>query len=272
MKEQILRFGPQRHLLGILTLPEVVHTQRPVIVIPNTGVDHRVGPNRIHVETARLLADAGYASFRFDLSGLGDSDLPSGMSGDSVRDLRLAFDELQRRHCSQRFVVFGLCSGAHDAFLVSLADERVVGAVFLDGYAYPTPRFRRHWWMQRLMAPHRWRNALVKIFGAKKAPLSSQVSLFQYPPLSEAREGYRQMIARGMALFVAYTGEVQNEYNHHGQLYEMIPELRGYGRLDYHYFIHADHTLSRRASRRQILESMRDWLSRHFPTDSKATT
>lgn len=271
MKEQIIQLGPQRHLLGILCLPESVEVQRPVVVIPNTGVDHRVGPNRIHVEMARVLADAGYASLRLDLSGLGDSDLPSGQGSDSVRDLRLAFDELQRRQLSTHFVVFGLCSGAHDAFMVALVDERVVGAAFLDGYAYQTPGFRRQWWMQRLMTPHRWRNAWVRLVNPTKARPSSQINLFQYPPLVEAQEGYRQMMARDMALFVAYTGEVQNEYNHQGQLYEMFPTLRDYARLDYHYLLDADHTLSRRASRRQVLESMRDWLFRHFPADSKAT-
>jgi hypothetical protein len=46
---------------------------RPVLCFLNSGANHHVGPHRSYVELSRQLASRGYATFRFDIGGLGDS-------------------------------------------------------------------------------------------------------------------------------------------------------------------------------------------------------
>ena len=76
MRERVVRFGAGNGLVGILTEPEPIrsHPDRPAIIFLNSGILHRVGSCRMHVRLAWALAEAGYPSLRFDLSGIGDSD------------------------------------------------------------------------------------------------------------------------------------------------------------------------------------------------------
>jgi hypothetical protein len=43
----------------------------------NMGANHRIGPRRINVKLARVLAARGVSSLRFDLGGVGDSETPT---------------------------------------------------------------------------------------------------------------------------------------------------------------------------------------------------
>jgi alpha/beta superfamily hydrolase len=77
MKETAIRFGKFDTLIGVITEPDTpAQDNRPIIILSNAGLIHRIGPNRIYVKLARLLAEDGYCVLRFDLSGVGDS-LPS---------------------------------------------------------------------------------------------------------------------------------------------------------------------------------------------------
>ena len=80
MHETICQFGPNNGLTGILTEPDesVRVADAPVALILNAGIVHNIGPFRLHVDIARLLAAAGFSSFRIDLSGLGDSATRTG--------------------------------------------------------------------------------------------------------------------------------------------------------------------------------------------------
>ena len=75
MTEQVLLFGTNRCLVGMLTEPEKsqVPADLPAFILFNAGLLHRVGPNRLHVTLARRLARRGFPVLRFDFSGIGDS-------------------------------------------------------------------------------------------------------------------------------------------------------------------------------------------------------
>jgi len=80
MKETVYQFGPNNSLTGILSQPDesVRVADAPVALILNAGIVHSIGPFRLHVDIARSLAEAGFSSFRIDLSGLGDSETRTG--------------------------------------------------------------------------------------------------------------------------------------------------------------------------------------------------
>lgn len=135
MKETAIRFGREHSLVGVLTLPEKPYATDVAILLLNAGLVHHVGPNRIYVRLARQLAAHGFTVLRFDLSGVGDSEVRyDNVSFEQgiVDDARQAMDELADLCGSKRFILIGHCSGAARSFVVSLNDVRVAGMVLLN--------------------------------------------------------------------------------------------------------------------------------------------
>ena len=166
MKESVVKFGPKQTLVGVLSEPEAGHEIQgsPIAVILNAGIIHRVGPFRLHVQLARRLVSQGFRVFRLDMSGLGDSQIRVGkLSADerAKRDVEDAFDALSTRLGVDRFVLIGLCAGAYNSHRVSVADERVVGAVFMDGIVFRTLGFYLRD-MLRFLRPRFYRNAIKR--------------------------------------------------------------------------------------------------------------
>lgn len=265
MKDSVFTFGNQ--LVGVLTEPERADASRPLLLIPNTGIEHRVGPKRLHVRLARVLAEAGYAVARVDLAGLGDSPVQEG--GESVDELRAAIDELQKRSAARRFVAVGLCSGAHDAHRLALAEPRVCGAAFLDGYAYMTPRFMATYVWQRAADPERWLGFARKL-ARKRDPDddfdAQRIDYFRQPDAARFREDLQAFMRRRMALCYVYSGQMQYIYNYASQLSDRFPELRRYAGFELHHLAHADHTFSTAAMGAQLAERLLTWLSRNEMT------
>ena len=145
-RETPLSFGPAHSLFGILTQPAYsVPVPVPANLHPDTAIlmitvaaNHRIGPNRLHVALARSWAAAGYASFRFDLAGIGDSRVATGFPGsrqfysnDNTKAVQSAIDCLAAKGY-KKFITMGLCSGAYLAFQTAMVDTRVVGQILMN--------------------------------------------------------------------------------------------------------------------------------------------
>ncbi len=128
LTEQLCHFGADQHLFGILTKPNKA-TEKPFIVFFNAGCVHHIGPNRLYVTLCRHLASQGFPAFRFDLESLGDSVLRGAgrenhpYPDHAVSDSLAALNDLRQRFGATKFVVAGLCSGAHTAFHTALRSE-----------------------------------------------------------------------------------------------------------------------------------------------------
>ncbi len=145
MKEKTVLIGESKNLVGVVTnpLPEFEVQDRPAIILLNSGFLHRVGPNRVYVKLARKLAEDGFAVLRFDLSGIGDSRVPSdGQSFDEsarvIKDVRDAMDYLSETRGTDKFILIGLCSGGSNAFRAACHDKRVIGINLIEGFAFPS--------------------------------------------------------------------------------------------------------------------------------------
>ena len=264
MKEVVLNFGEQGRLIGIVSLPDRLDPDSPAVLLPNTGLEHRVGPNRLHVHLSRALADAGFATLRLDLGGLGDS-IPSDGSTDPSRDLSAAMDILQARGFGDRFAVLGLCSGAHDAHLAMRADRRLIAGAFIDGYLFPTPRFYLTYLLQRATDPARILRKLLRIVGSKtdgshQSPID--LDYFRQPTKTEMQRDLAAFMVRGLVLSYIYTGQVQHRYNYAGQLEDAFPELRRYPNAEVRYLLMADHTFSQATMRSELVDVIVSWIHR----------
>lgn len=125
IEESILHFGKGNRLFGILSKPSSDEWKtRPTVILANAGAVHHVGPNRLYVLLTRNLSRSGFRCLRMDLPGLGDSFIElldkenDSYVASASQDIAAAINALRVE--AKRFVVMGLCSGAHAAFHVAL--------------------------------------------------------------------------------------------------------------------------------------------------------
>lgn len=137
--ESIVRFGPGGRLFGILGRPKA-DRDLPAIVLFNSGSVHHVGPHRLYVDLARRLTALGFPCLRLDLAGLGDSvrEPPQRENHPyqehATADAREALAYLRESAGHSRFLLMGLCSGAHTSFHAGLDSgiDGILGLVLIN--------------------------------------------------------------------------------------------------------------------------------------------
>ena len=73
--QSIVIHANQLNLSGVLHLSEGADQRKvPLIVFVHGFMGNKVGEHRLFVKAARYFTDRGYAVFRFDFSGCGESD------------------------------------------------------------------------------------------------------------------------------------------------------------------------------------------------------
>ena len=270
MSEQAFRFGRARHLIGIAGLPQATRDSVGIIVL-NSGLVHRVGPFRLAVDMTRRLNTLGYPTLRFDFSTIGDSGA-SGESQSRVQQIHADADDamqLLHRHAGcTRFVLIGLCSGAQNAHAVACRDEKIAGAVFMDGYAYRTIGFRIRHYLPRVFNPARWWRRLTR----KRAVHDGAVSepLFRVAPLPQAvvRVDFAGMISRGIKLCLIYSGGINTYFNHARQFRECFGRVMSDPAVSTRYLEEMDHTFVLVDDRKRLIDHVESWLCRNFPVAS----
>jgi dienelactone hydrolase len=255
MKEIVFNV-PSRRSLGVLSVPDHLDAAAPTVLIPNTGLEHRVGPNRVHVDICRALAGAGVPALRLDLSGMGDSS--RGDRLDATADLRAAVDQLEASGFAPRVIGVGLCSGAHDLHQLARLDPRVIAAAFIDGYAYPTPLFHLNYLLQRLAEPSRVFKSLRRRFEETEA---DELEYFQQPDRRQMSLDMDLFLRRKVSLWYVYTGQVQHVYNYAEQFFDAFPALRGRPGVKLTHLRRCDHTFSRAVMRSSIASQIVQWVT-----------
>jgi hypothetical protein len=270
MIERAVVLSPAQPLVGVLAQAGAeVDPRRPAVVFLNAGMVHRVGPNRLYVRMARDLAQRGFVSLRFDRSGVGDS--PARTDGLPLRaaalgDVRAALDFLAAKGLATSFILIGLCSGADLAFLSAVGDERVVGAVLIDGLPFETLRSRLHHFARWFMRPGNWRRLIAidgpvwrRLFRASKPSRpAAAIAHRDVPPRQEVESRLRDLTGRGVHLLLAYTAG--RDYNYRGQFSDTFPGVRS-ELVEVAYFGDADHTFTLRANQDLLMQRIDEWIA-----------
>jgi uncharacterized protein len=179
VKELALSFDCEGdRLYGVATVPGRV-TGRGVLVIVG-GPQYRAGSHRQFVLLARSLAEAGVATMRFDVRGMGDSEGAPRPFDATDRDIRAAVDAFFAAVPElTEVVLWGLCDGASAACLYAHGDERVSGVVLLNPWvreaASEARATLRHYYWQRATDGAFWR----KVISGRFNPFRSAASLAQ---------------------------------------------------------------------------------------------
>lgn len=275
--ERPVTFGET--LVGVSTSPAGERARRkPTFVFLNAGIIHRVGPNRLYVRLARELAREGIPSLRFDLPGIGDSNVPQGEEALTASDLvdrsvESALDYLERRDHQNGFVALGLCSGADNALRAATRDERVVGAAMLDPDVHRTAGFYLHHYGRRLFRVRSWLNVLTgrhphvrrvlrRLLG-RDDENDEQESPFLAPttlPSREERQGELQdLVRRGVQILCLFTGGLEQRYNHEGQFRRAYRDVDFGECLEHDHWPESDHTFTRTEHRDRLRSRILDW-------------
>lgn len=278
MKEQIIYFGEDRNLLGILTVPEHPQRNTPTIVLLNAGLLHRVGPNRLHVAVARRLAAKGYSSFRFDMAGVGDSELVEGglLYVERTRaDVVASMDAVNRSTGATRFLLMGLCTGAYNAFRAALIDDRVVGCILLDGYSYPSLRSQIQHYRKRVFQLKRWVDFTKRKIGIEtksSSAVQGDLVVFENEVVSKERfaSELQSLIDRNVRLLLVYTGLGPLSFTYRRQLHDAFPKIALDDVATVQFYPAADHTFTLPGHRQRLLDDVDAWLTDEFEADEPA--
>lgn len=269
--ESIQVFGAQENLVGVYRAAPHTTPAHPAVLMLTAGMLHHVGPMRLHVQLARQLAAQGTASFRFDLSGIGES-LAVAASGNSLDragdEIIEAMNWLQSQQGHTEFALFGLCSGADDALAAALRDSRIVALTLLDGCGYPTPASRGHRFrrkiLPKLLSPRKWRDYFLSALDASDAatatmPLGEDIR--EFPDRATAEQQIQRLLARGVRLQFIYTGGVVDYYSYAEQFFDMFPNIQPDENLSVEYCPTLDHLAALAEDRQLILDRACHWLA-----------
>jgi len=280
--------GSEGQLVGILSHPPPRPAAAAVVspsvapglafIILNAGVLHRVGPHRLHVLLARRIAALGITGLRVDLGGIGDSIASSDATSfrdSAVADTRLAMTSLTAATGAQRFVLFGVCSGADNSLATALADARVAGIVLVDPPTYPTRRGQLRFLRTRVaqrgsagdaikwgisVARRRIRDTARQL--AVPDPEDQTSGGRERPPVDVFHAQLNRLVDRGVRILAVYSGIHGAGYNRNDQLFELFPDLRG--RMDQMYFPDSNHTFTELAAQAALLDAVAAWTTKRF--------
>lgn len=282
VQETVMRIPNAQGLVGILTEPDPSRGPdgAPVVLMLNAGVVHRVGPFRLHVYLARMLAQCGFASFRFDLSGLGDSPPRSGKLSRDQRvreDLQQVMDCLEAHGYNHGFAILGLCSGAYHAHQTALADRRVKGVVFLDGIAFRTVGFYVRHYVFRLLRPRFWRNFIKRRWkaavGAERDESEQQgraLAEAEFFHVDRSRQKIaseiQQMADAFQEMLFVYTGGHDDVHGRRQfqEMFGVVPNEQ----IQVDYMAESEHTFRLAAHREQLCRRICDWMLTRLTTCS----
>lgn len=274
MTQTPVRFGASNSLVGTVTVPAQQVPATAACLMFNMGANHRIGPRRINVKLAHVLAARGVSSLRFDLGGVGDSeasDFSHDLQTRALHDLQAGMDLLENTLGIRQFVIVAMCSGVEHAMAVAEADARVVAISLFDGFAFP--EWRARWertlrraiaapahpafagkakrWLQRHFLRSHSTKALPGFFTERKPP---QVNAAWFGT------AMKRLVERKVAVQLLYSGSLHVSDRGRDQLGPFRREPFAQA-VQYEFMRELDHTFCTARGQQLFLQSVGDWVT-----------
>jgi alpha-beta hydrolase superfamily lysophospholipase len=290
-REMPIRFGPDRALFGILSMPAWPRPDSPAVLLINTSANPRWGNARIAVDIARSLAADGIASLRMDGSGMGDTAPQTGETGKPysevvTRDVQHAVEELAQRS-QQSVVLLGACSGAYHALETAYRDAKVGGLILVNLQRFvwregdPSDIVRRsalrptRFYLRNILRAQAWLRLLradfdvanmVRVFAARLlrralADIDPVLNLLSRRPtqVRQVRQAVAAIERRGVPMLYVLgkndpgVEELAEYFGRDGW------RLRRQRNVTVRLLEGADHTLGAHSVRAVLVQEIRDW-------------
>ena len=272
MTQTPVRFGAGNSLVGTVTMPAQQVPATAACLMFNMGANHRIGPRRINVKLAHVLAARGVSSLRFDLGGVGDSeasDFSHDLQTRAMHDLQAGMDLLENTLGIRQFVIVGMCSGVEHAVSVAAVDTRVVALSLFDGFAFPERRARWERTLRRALAapahpsfPGKAKRWLLRhLTGNPSAkPLPGFLTEKQPPEIRAAWFGatMKRLVERKVALQLLYSGSLHVCDRDRDQLGALGREPFAKA-LQYQFMRNVDHTFCTAEGQVLYMQTVGDW-------------
>jgi pimeloyl-ACP methyl ester carboxylesterase len=274
MKEVAFSIGPDKNLVGVVTLAEG-KAEPLAILIMNAGVLHRIGPHRTSVKIARQLARRGFTSVRFDISGIGDSRPPRdalSFDAQAIRDTRIVMDHVQKTYGVDGFALYGICDGAMNGYATALADDRVQGLFMFDGFTHLTAKayatrlyLRLH---ERSLKQHlEWAGNKLAAYSralsrARKGPRDEPLTTADAMPhfsKDEFAKGLQSLSDRGLSMVNLYTGSLFEKYSYESQFRDTFKGHEFVNGIVLHYCPEMDHLVTALEVQEKLAELVVRW-------------
>ena len=269
--------GAMKTLVGVMTEPDDYKSDdRPVFVILNSGIIHRVGHHRMYVTLARALAGAGYQALRFDLSGIGDSesrgDALTPLEG-VLADVREVVDWLMTTREARRIILVGLCSGADHSLVYAISDPRICGLVLLDPSIPPTWGYYVRELLHQLKRPKAWINfatgrsrrwtKLHRAIGLARGNARERHWLDLSDPAIRLflHNAYQRSMDLRMKCLAIFTSGMPHQHNYRRQILDAFPTVPFTGGLQLEYFSGCDHVFTSEKDRERLFAIILAWVA-----------
>jgi len=281
MKESIENFGQQNHLFGTLCTPQIdiPTTSKSCVVMLNSGLIYQAGPKRLYADMARDIAKLGFSSFRFDLSGIGDSDRSRGNLPYDEQipiDIADALDFIEQKTGINSFILMGICTGADNSHKFSITNDKVTGTIFLDGYAYKTIGYYIRQYGPKIINPKTVARWFFRLLTSKssKTTVTSDVGqieeqekdgyFWSVPDKEKTMNELKQLVDRNVIQLFVYTADWEWCFNHQSQFDTMYKDIDFKGLASCVYFDQSDHTYTLIDDRLKLINAVSDWLKSNF--------
>jgi pimeloyl-ACP methyl ester carboxylesterase len=275
MVEEACQLGPAGRSFGILTLPEGGETllqRKPVVVLLNAGLLHRVGPSRLYVTLARELSTLGFAVLRVDLVGRGDSAIPitaahAATAEENFADIR---SFIQSRFGNAPLILAGLCSGADNAVRFAIDHDDVIGLILLDPICFENAGFT----LRRIK--HRMRELLFHpIFSARRTVAAltrglrgiinasedsiDPLTIRNAPTLPEVQAAFSAVSGRRGHTLSIFTRYAMTYYNCSGQMNDVAMPRSTSTNSSEIFWPDVSHTYSLETHRHRLIDAVKMW-------------
>ena len=273
--DQAVMIGARKTLVGIVTQRvDYAPEDRPVFVILNTGIIHRVGHHRMYVTLARALAEAGYQVLRFDLSGIGDSEgREDGLSllEAVLADVGEVIDWLVAARQARRIILVGLCSGADYSLVCGISNPRVCGVVLLDASIPPTRRYYAQYFACQLVRPRSWINFLTgrgpfwviirSFVGSADQDREDRRPMKLSDPTVRnfLQNAYQRSMDLGIQCLAVFTSGLPHQHNYRHQILDAFADVPFGRQLQLEYFSGSDHLFTSEADRNRLFGMVITW-------------
>jgi pimeloyl-ACP methyl ester carboxylesterase len=280
MRERAVVFGKGCGLSGIVS--EGAAGARTGVLLLNAGITYRVGPGRLYVKVARALADAGVPALRFDFSGVGESETSASGASYTERTLeeaRAAMEVLEQKGVD-RFVLFGICSGADNGLRIALAEPRVAGAALVEPFTFGSRAYSIHQCVEQLRTRAFWARVVrgrVDVLSTMRNVVRSRrpaadsagpaepddmTPFWKMPPPERIVSDFQSLTARGVRLLLVYSKLSPAEYNYRTILRREVAALGPDSPVEVEVYAGTEHTMTPLAHQARFVDRIVEWAGR----------
>lgn len=285
MDEKVIHVGQPISLTGIWGQPESGNSKKAgaskkvAVLLLNSGVMHHIGTCRLSVELARTInKNNGLPTFRFDFSGVGDSEARrlTGFSLDdqAVEEVREVMDYLESQLGIQAFILYGLCSGGHISYQAAENDERVIAIAQIDGHCYPTTRAWINHFKPRLFSLQVWANKFKRFWRRLKTGRSAQNGAqiagidelyFEIPDFGALpskqviKKRVTKLANQQVKLLCIFTGN-EPSYNYENQYRDCFHSVDFKNQLTLRHYPDASHIIAEPGYQQRVIDDVVGWI------------